>query len=264
METFLATLQSLGLYLGVIALGALVGSRRAVRGKELTWLGRLQTVVLILLIFTLGVEIGADEQVVASLGSIGLSALVITLFVLAGSVLAVLLVVACYYFLVVKNVADTIAANEDRLADIEISVNAQEMLAADRARMKAELEALGEDGTLPVVAVYDNIRNELNELNALMGGATTYNLSFAQPTVEDKLVRREVTVSFTVPDYAAALDVVRKLENGTYRCEITDFSVIGDMLADGTADSVDAVLTVTYLETTNGAATTAGLVEKAK
>ena len=179
-------------------------------------------------------------------------------------VLAVLLVVACYYFLVVKNVADTIAANEDRLADIEISINAQEMLAADRARMKAELEALGEDGTLPVVAVYDNIRNELNELNALMGGATTYNLSFAQPTVEDKLVRREVTVSFTVPDYAAALDVVRKLENGTYRCEITDFSVIGDMLADGTVDSVDAVLTVTYLETTNGAATTAGLVEKAK
>lgn len=179
-------------------------------------------------------------------------------------VLAVLLVVACYYFLVVKNVADTIAANEDRLADIEISINAQEMLAADRARMKAELEALGEDGTLPVVAVYDNIRNELNELNALMGGATTYNLSFAQPTVEDKLVRREVTVSFTVPDYAAALDVVRKLKNGTYRCEITDFSVIGDMLADGTVDSVDAVLTVTYLETTNGAATTAGLVEKAK
>ena len=168
-------------------------------------------------------------------------------------VLAVLLVVACYYFLVVKNVADTIAANEDRLADIEISINAQEMLAADRARMKAELEALGEDGTLPVVAVYDNIRNELNELNALMGGATTYNLSFAQ-----------LTVSFTVPDYAAALDVVRKLENGTYRCEITDFSVIGDMLADGTVDSVDAVLTVTYLETTNGAATTAGLVEKAK
>ena len=78
-------------------------------------------------------------------------------------VLAVLLVVACYYFLVVKNVADTIAANEDRLADIEISINAQEMLAADRARMKAELEALGEDGTLPVVAVYDNIRVPLRD-----------------------------------------------------------------------------------------------------
>ena len=57
--------------------------------------GIVISVVLILLIFTLGVEIGADEQVVASLGSIGLSALVITLFVLAGSVLAVLLVRKC-------------------------------------------------------------------------------------------------------------------------------------------------------------------------
>ncbi|MFR3091848.1 MAG: hypothetical protein ACLTMP_09135 [Eggerthella lenta] len=45
--------------------------------------------------------------------------------------------------------ADTIAANEDRLADIEISVNAQEMLAADRARMKAELEALAKTARCP-------------------------------------------------------------------------------------------------------------------
>ena len=64
-------------------------------------------------------------------------------------VLAVLLVVACYYFLVVKNVADTIAANEDRLADIEISINAQEMLAADRARMKAELRRWAKTARCP-------------------------------------------------------------------------------------------------------------------
>ena len=64
METFLATLQSLGLC-RVIA-GPCWAPRWAVQGKKLTWLSRLQTVVLILLIFTLGVEIGADEQVVAS------------------------------------------------------------------------------------------------------------------------------------------------------------------------------------------------------
>ncbi|MFQ9181282.1 MAG: hypothetical protein ACLR3C_16385 [Eggerthella lenta] len=137
-------------------------------------------------------------------------------------VLAVLLVVACYYFLVVKNVADTIAANEDRLADIEISINAQEMLAADRARMKAELEALGEDGTLPVVAVYDNIRNEWNELNALMGGATTYNLVRAAHR-EDKLVRREVTVSLRCPitrlrwTWCASWRTVRTARSPTFR-----------------------------------------------
>lgn len=177
-------------------------------------------------------------------------------------ILAVLLIVACYYFLVVKNVSDTVAANNEQLAGIEMNIGVQESLAADRARMKAELDELGDDETLPEVAVYDNIRNELNELNTLLGSATTYNLSFGQPTVEGQLVRRTVTVSFTTPSYASALEVVRQLENGTYRCQITDFTMTGELLADGSVSSVNATLSVTYLETTNGATNTSGLVEK--
>lgn len=177
-------------------------------------------------------------------------------------VLVFLLIVACYYFLVVKNVADTMAANNAELASIEMNIDVQESLAADRARMKAELEALGDNETLPEVATYDNIRNELNELNALLGNATTYNLSFGQPTVEGQLVRRTVTASFTVPSYAEAIDTVRKLENGTYRCQITDFTMKGDLLANGSVSSVNATFNVTYLETTSGAANTSGLVEK--
>ena len=177
-------------------------------------------------------------------------------------VLALLLVVACYYFLVVKNVSDTVAANNEQLAGIEMNIGVQESLAADRARMKAELDELGDDETLPEVAVYDNIRNELNELNTLLGSATTYNLSFGQPTVEGQLVRRTVTVSFTTPSYASALEVVRQLETGTYRCQITDFTMTGELLADGSVSSVNAMLSVTYLETTNGATNTSGLVEK--
>lgn len=83
---------SLLLYIGMLALGVLVGSRKAVRTRKLTWLGRLQTVALIALIAVLGVEIGADDKVISSLGEIGLSALVITVFALAGSLLAVTLV----------------------------------------------------------------------------------------------------------------------------------------------------------------------------
>lgn len=177
-------------------------------------------------------------------------------------ILAVLLIVAFYYFLVVKNVSDTVAANNEQLAGIEMNIGVQESLAADRARMKAELDELGDDETLPEVAIYDNIRNELNELNTLLGSATTYNLSFGQPTVEGQLVRRTVTVSFTTPSYASALEMVRQLENGTYRCQITDFTMTGELLADGSVSNVNATLSVTYLETTNGATNTSGLVEK--
>ena len=90
LATFLSSLQSLALYIGVIALGVFIGSRKMVREKNLKWLGTLQTCALIFLILALGVEIGADEQVISSLGSIGVSALVVTLLALAGSVLAVL------------------------------------------------------------------------------------------------------------------------------------------------------------------------------
>ncbi|WP_243425331.1 LysO family transporter [Intestinimonas butyriciproducens] len=83
---------SLLLYIGMLALGILVGSRRSVRSRTLPWLGRLQFVALIVLIAILGVEIGADDKVISSLGEIGLSALVITIFALAGSLLAVTLV----------------------------------------------------------------------------------------------------------------------------------------------------------------------------
>ena len=83
---------SLLLYIGMLALGVLVGSRKSVRSRKLLWLGRLQSVALIALIAVLGVEIGADDKVISSLGEIGLSALVITVFALAGSLLAVTLV----------------------------------------------------------------------------------------------------------------------------------------------------------------------------
>ena len=89
---FMGTLGSLLLYLGVIVLGIVLGSQKKVRKCKLGWLSKFQTIILVLLIFALGVEIGADERVISSLGTIGVSALVITLMALAGSVAAVWLV----------------------------------------------------------------------------------------------------------------------------------------------------------------------------
>ena len=85
-------MSSLLLYLGVLALGVLVGSRKVVRAAKCRWIGPVQSAALVVLIFTLGVEIGSDERVFASLSEIGLSALAITLAALAGSAACVFLV----------------------------------------------------------------------------------------------------------------------------------------------------------------------------
>ena len=91
MGTTLSTLTNLAIYIALVILGAFLGSRKALRSRPLVWVGKLQFVALMILIVTLGVNLGANDEVVSSLGQIGLSALAITVLAMAGSILALTL-----------------------------------------------------------------------------------------------------------------------------------------------------------------------------
>jgi len=91
MNTFFGTLTGLATYVSFVAVGALIGSRKAVRSRDLTWLGKIQFAALIMMVALLGVKLGANDEVVASLGQIGLMALVVTLLAMIGSLLLVYL-----------------------------------------------------------------------------------------------------------------------------------------------------------------------------
>ena len=91
MSTFFSTLTGLATYVSFVAVGALIGSRKAVRSRELIWLGKFQFAALLLMVAMLGVKLGANDEVVASLGQIGLMALVVTLLAMIGSLLFVYL-----------------------------------------------------------------------------------------------------------------------------------------------------------------------------
>lgn len=87
MGNTLSTLTNLGIYILLVAVGAVLGSRKAVRDRPMPWLSKLQFIALMILIVSLGVNLGANDEVIVSLPQIGLSALVITVLALAGSVL---------------------------------------------------------------------------------------------------------------------------------------------------------------------------------
>lgn len=89
MTQTLGTLTSLAVYVALVAVGAVLGSRPGLRTRPLKFLGPLQTAALLILITALGVNLGANEEVIDSLGTIGLSALVLTVAAMAGSVLCV-------------------------------------------------------------------------------------------------------------------------------------------------------------------------------
>ena len=52
----------------------------------------LQTIALVALVFVMGARIGSEDEIVRSLDTIGLKALVITLFIMAGTVLTAFVV----------------------------------------------------------------------------------------------------------------------------------------------------------------------------
>lgn len=92
MEHTASTLLTVAGYFLLVALGVLLGSRRELKNRNATWLPPLQTVLLLAIILALGIQLGSNEEVAASLDVIGLSALVISMFAMAGSILMLLAV----------------------------------------------------------------------------------------------------------------------------------------------------------------------------
>lgn len=79
------------LYLGMAFLGYVAGAKFTKKDREYKWINAVTTVSLAVLIFTMGARIGADERVIASLQTIGIKALIITVFGFVGSILGVFL-----------------------------------------------------------------------------------------------------------------------------------------------------------------------------
>ena len=80
--------------IGLMLCGILVGY--LARKRELSGISRLITSLIWMLLFLLGVEVGSNQQIIESLGTLGLEALSITFAAIFGSCLAAW---ALWYFL---------------------------------------------------------------------------------------------------------------------------------------------------------------------
>lgn len=71
------------LYLSITIVGYIIGSQLKKRGKAPRWIGKVMTVVIVVLVFFMGSRIGDNEQILASLDTIGLIAFIYTLIIMA-------------------------------------------------------------------------------------------------------------------------------------------------------------------------------------
>ena len=72
--------------IGIMLTGMLLGY--LLRSKRLTWIHKVITLLIWLLLFLLGIDVGGNEAIVKGLNAIGLEALIITAAAVTGSTLA--------------------------------------------------------------------------------------------------------------------------------------------------------------------------------
>ncbi len=78
-------MKLLVLYWSFLAIGYIISFRAAKNGKHFSWVAPAMMGTVYGLCFIMGLRMGANEQVISNLGTIGLMALVITLFCIGGS-----------------------------------------------------------------------------------------------------------------------------------------------------------------------------------
>ncbi len=77
------------LYLGVTFAGFVIGSKVRSHKEKFSWTARVQMVALIVLVLAMGMRMGSNEEVIANLSTIGISALLMTVVIMACSILAI-------------------------------------------------------------------------------------------------------------------------------------------------------------------------------
>lgn len=72
--------------IGIMLTGMLAGY--LLRSKRLSWIHRIITFLIWVLLFLLGIDVGGNEAIIRGLHTLGLEALIITLAAVVGSTLA--------------------------------------------------------------------------------------------------------------------------------------------------------------------------------
>jgi len=112
-----------------------------------------------------------------------------------------------------------------------------------------ELDALhAEKGdNLVSIPSYDNFKEMLKEISTILdGGAQSYSINYGEPIVNDKVVSRQVFVSFTCYNYQAVLDRIVAFNNSNTRYRIADMSV--SMPEDGSSTVSMTMYVYEYIE----------------
>jgi len=168
------------------------------------------------------------------------------------TVLAVLIIGVVYYMSFYTPLQQELSDLATQAADVDAQINVVTTKIASMDAMQRELDEIfaRPEDEITEIAPYDNKEVVLNQLNGILQRSDNYNLSFADPSVQaDGTVRRNVSMSFSCPDYDSAKSIIEDLSNCQWRCLVSNLSISGGGdIMDG---AVQVSATITFFESIN-------------
>lgn len=142
-------------------------------------------------------------------------------------ILVLMALIAAYYYAFYMPTQEKITFYEEEAILIDDQIIVAEAKTMKMGMMQKELEAIkaGDMTNIKELPPYDNSRNVMNSLSAILANATQYNVSFSGVSEEDGIVRRDITLSYDCNSYDSAKSILSQIYNGDYRCLIKDLHI---------------------------------------
>lgn len=140
-------------------------------------------------------------------------------------VVIILLLGLLYYLLVWVPTERIIEANDVLLLEDELIL--AQAKALKMVQMQRVIDDKGQYET-GIIAGYNNLQNEIVELNHILQHATEYQLDFDDATVDGNMVRRNANIRFQTESYDLAKQVLQLTKDGKFKCLIRNVQITSD------------------------------------
>ena len=163
-------------------------------------------------------------------------------------VLVVVLLALAYYWFVHVTVTEALDRAQSQKETLETELTSVQARVTVLRRMQSEIDKIQTDGTFMKMPSYNNSKEVTKLLNNVLGDLG-YRISFANVSQSGELVRRNITLEFSAPDYDTVERVLTGLAGSEYRCLLGNVSCSeGYSRTDGYYLNVSAA--ITFYETT--------------
>ena len=135
-------MEDIILYISIIVIGGIIGTRLRRYEEKLAWRDRIQTLAIMALVILMGARMGCNEQVINNIGTIGVTALVMTLAIIFFSVVCLFFARKAAGFRKDASLNHKLTKQEDEMSTA-LEADTAETIAEIEQEMECESETCG-------------------------------------------------------------------------------------------------------------------------